>query len=605
MITSPNDTKQYLSFTLDNGLRVIAIEDADSEKAAAALTVNCGHFDDPLDRQGMAHFLEHMLFLGTKSHPEPGEFHQFIASHGGNHNAWTGSEFTSFFFDVKPKYLKPALTRFSQFFSEPLLNPAYVEKERNAVDAEYKLKLKEDSHRIYQVHKETINQAHPFSKFSVGNIDTLADRDGQSIRDELVKFHETYYVASHMTLVVYAKESLDEQRALIEQLFGSLEKRQGPPRDIQVPMYQTEHEQLDIFIKPHKHTQRLIASFAMPCEDRFYRCKTIQFIAHLIGYEGKGSLLSALKQQGWANALTAGRGISGSNFKDFNVSIDLTGEGLAHCDEIVNSLFDYIRLMAEKAPLAALYDDKRKLLKTAFDYQEKSKPISLVGHLSLNMFHYQPQDYIYGDYIMTGLDMDEYQRVCDMLTPENLRLTHIHPDVVTDRRAKWYNTPYRFTPISSERTEQWHKPSHLADQLILPSPNPYLKDPVVMEPWEDNDHPNPYKISEQPGYSFWFKQDNQFGVPKGHCYVALDCPVSTASVKHIAITRMFTELFLDTVIEDHYDAELAGLSYHIYVHQGRIDHSHLGDQHQSTTVGRNNCYMPCRTANSARSASMN
>ena len=76
--------------------------------------------------------------------------------------------------------------------------------------------------------------------------------------------------------------------------------------------------------------QKLIVSFAMPNIDDFYRHKTVSFIAHLLGYEGQGSLYSILKAQGWINALSAGGGINGSNFKDFNISMALTDEGIEY-----------------------------------------------------------------------------------------------------------------------------------------------------------------------------------------------------------------------------------------------------------------------------------
>ena len=58
--------------------------------------------------------------------------------------------------------------------------------------------------------------------------------------------------------------------------------------------------------------QKLIISFALPCIDKYYRDKTVSFIAHLIGYEGVGSLYSLLKKAGWINSLSAGGGINGS-----------------------------------------------------------------------------------------------------------------------------------------------------------------------------------------------------------------------------------------------------------------------------------------------------
>jgi secreted Zn-dependent insulinase-like peptidase len=570
LIISPNDSKQYQTFTLDNGLRVIIIEDLESEKSAASMTVNCGHFDDPADRQGMAHFIEHMLFLGTKTDPLPGSFHQYIANHGGSNNAWTGTEHTNYFFDISNEFIEPALTRFSHFFTEPLLSHEYIEKERNAIEAEYKLKLKEDSHRIYQVHKETINPAHPFSKFSVGNCDTLADRDGVSIRQELVDFHNTYYLAKHMTLVVLSPISLSQQEALVRQLFSGLSASSGVPRTVKVPMYLPAHRNLEIFIQPHKHSQKLIASFAMPCTDKYYKNKTISYVAHLIGYEGKDSLLSLLKKRGWCNHVSAGRGMSGSNFKDFNVSFDLTNQGILHADDIITLLFEYIDLLKKNPHNEILYADKKKLLALAFNYQEKTKPINHVSHLSTNMFHYQPDDYVYGDYIMEQFSQCEFDDICQYLTPSNLRVVHINPDAPADKQAQWYHTPYSVSMLDDERISKWQNATVDNQELSMPQQNPYLQNEVMLQPLDAQLSAIPQIIKQADGFNFWFKQDVTFKVPKGHCYIAIDCPISTESITNIAISRLFTELFLDAVLESHYDAELAGLTYNVYVHQGGL-----------------------------------
>ncbi len=82
MHISPNDTNQYRYLTLSNGLRTLLIQSPDAPKCAAALAVNVGHFDDPNERQGLAHYLEHMLFLGTEKYPKVGGFQTFISQHG-------------------------------------------------------------------------------------------------------------------------------------------------------------------------------------------------------------------------------------------------------------------------------------------------------------------------------------------------------------------------------------------------------------------------------------------------------------------------------------------------------------------------------------------
>ena len=103
IIQSPNDDRQYRAITLDNGLQALLVSDPDADKAAAAMDVSVGSDNDPSDMPGLAHFLEHMLFLGTEGYPDPDGYQRFINRNGGSHNAFTADQDTNYFFDVDPE----------------------------------------------------------------------------------------------------------------------------------------------------------------------------------------------------------------------------------------------------------------------------------------------------------------------------------------------------------------------------------------------------------------------------------------------------------------------------------------------------------------------
>src|SRR6056300_925569 len=126
-IPSPNDNREYRYLQLENQLPVLLVSDPNADKAAAALDVAVGSGQDPVTRMGLAHYLEHMLFLGTKKYPNPDDYQQFIASHGGSQNAYTSFDHTNYFFDIAVDQLEGALDRFSQFFVAPRFDPRYVE----------------------------------------------------------------------------------------------------------------------------------------------------------------------------------------------------------------------------------------------------------------------------------------------------------------------------------------------------------------------------------------------------------------------------------------------------------------------------------------------
>jgi insulysin len=83
-------------------------------QAAASIEVAVGQFEDPVSVPGLAHFCEHMLFLGTAKYPDESSYSAFLAAHGGSSNAYTSSEETNYHFDVQHGYLAEALDRFAQ-----------------------------------------------------------------------------------------------------------------------------------------------------------------------------------------------------------------------------------------------------------------------------------------------------------------------------------------------------------------------------------------------------------------------------------------------------------------------------------------------------------
>ena len=81
---SANDSRRYRAIRLKNDLTALLISDKDAEKSGAALDVHVGHFSDPDELPGLAHFLEHMLFLGTKKYPDENSYAEYLQSHGGS-----------------------------------------------------------------------------------------------------------------------------------------------------------------------------------------------------------------------------------------------------------------------------------------------------------------------------------------------------------------------------------------------------------------------------------------------------------------------------------------------------------------------------------------
>ena len=148
------DSKNYRLIELASGVRCLLVQDPRAEKCAAALDVHVGHMSDPVDRPGLAHFCEHMLFLGNDKYPGEDEFEQYISRVGGSSNAFTDTEDTCYFFELPdPAKVGSALERWGPFFSSPRFAQDATRREVEAIDSEHSKNLKSDGFRLFQLTK--------------------------------------------------------------------------------------------------------------------------------------------------------------------------------------------------------------------------------------------------------------------------------------------------------------------------------------------------------------------------------------------------------------------------------------------------------------------
>ena len=104
----PMDKSESKTIKLENGLKVYLLSDPDFNVCAASMSVEVGSYQDPDNRQGMAHFLEHMLFLGTEKYPDVDEYSTYLKTFGGYSNAYTAGDHTNYQLQVCLLYTSPS-----------------------------------------------------------------------------------------------------------------------------------------------------------------------------------------------------------------------------------------------------------------------------------------------------------------------------------------------------------------------------------------------------------------------------------------------------------------------------------------------------------------
>lgn len=564
-VKSPNDDNEYRFITLENQLQVLLVSDPDTKKAAAALDVQVGSGDNPPGRAGLAHFLEHMLFLGTDKYPDAAEYEEFITEHGGSRNAYTSFEHTNYFFDIDEAYLSEALDRFAQFFVAPKFDAQYVDREKNAVEAEYQMGLKSDGRRGLDVLQQVMNPEHPFSQFTVGSLDTLADRPDATVRDDLLAFYDKHYSANQMKLAVLGSESLDELEAMARSMFSAVPNKSFEYEEIAAALVTPGDLPMLVQITPQATMRELQVAFPIADYRALYTAKPLSYLGNLVGHEGEGSLLSQLKVEGLAEGLGAGSGIAWRGGALFSVSISLTQQGAENYERVLQLLFAYMDMLRQEGPHEWLYSEQARLAALSFRFREDSEPINYVSGVVSGMHYYAPKDVLRGPYMMNQYDQSMLVALFDALVPGNALVTFSDKLAVTDTVSSYYEVPYSTKTLDSEALRSWVNSDSVA-ALSLPAPNDFIAENVALKTIAENNPGLPEVVFEDNRQKVWFQQDDEFRIPKGATYINFRSSAVGQTADQTAALALYTALLKDSVNEFSYPASLAGLNFDLYKH---------------------------------------
>uniref|UniRef100_A0A8C6PDL3 Nardilysin a (N-arginine dibasic convertase) n=1 Tax=Nothobranchius furzeri TaxID=105023 RepID=A0A8C6PDL3_NOTFU len=607
IIKSPSDPKQYRFLVLDNGLRALLIsdysgplasddedpdeeedleeeeeeeeeddgesgddsgdeddEDEDGKKkkgnaekqvqqcsktcvcvcqSAAALCVGVGSFSDPSDLPGLAHFLEHMVFMGSEKYPSENGFDAFLKKHGGSDNASTDCERTIFQFDVQRKSFKEALDRWAQFFICPLMIRDAIDREVEAVDSEYQLAKPSDSHRKEMLFGSLAKPGHPMGKFCWGNAQTLKQEPKKNkinVYKRLRAFWKKYYSAHYMTLAVQSKALMMDFSDLPKPEFSDLLDPFDTPAFCK--LYR---------VVPVGKVQALNITWALPPQEKHYRVKPLHYISWLVGHEGTGSILSVLRKKCWALALYGGNSETGfdqnTTYSIFSISITLTDEGFQNFYQVTHLVFQYLKMLQTLGPQQRIYEEIQRIEANEFHYQEQIDPIEYVEDVCENMQLFPKEDFLTGDQLMFEYNPEVIGAALSLLTPERANLMLLSPghEGRCPLREKWFGTQY-----SVEGLFSMHRPAegkHSTDFTLKPSDCP------------DSDFP--VRIASSDEGCLWYKKDNKFKIPKAYIRFHLISPVIQQSAKNIVLFDLLVTILAHNLAEPAYEAEVAQLEH--------------------------------------------
>ncbi|GAM20868.1 hypothetical protein SAMD00019534_040430, partial [Acytostelium subglobosum LB1] len=559
---SPSDDRLYRHLVLENEMSIMLVQDEKTSHAAATMNVSVGSSSDPDNMLGMAHFLEHMLFLGTETYPIEGEYRSFIQSHGGKCNAFTGFHETNYCFFVNPDQLEPSLDRLSSFFKCPLLSAEASLREINAIHSEYVLRAQSEANRRATAIKHCFT-GHPIGRFGDGNLNTLKPEEG--LHERMVQFYHDNYSSNIMCLCIVGREPLDVLESWARTHFAqvknnNVERYKTPPLVLPHPtrLYTAPSN-------PHTHDLQFI--WPMPPHLTYtntIRSGSCGHVVNLLGHEARGTVLALLRQLDYASELDASNVQYDDNAQILVLSVRLTELGLSKTDEIIGLVFQYIGMLYDQHIPDHIINERVSISKNQWTTLEKGSSLDYSMSIAQNLFYRSETEFVLKrSYMNEYVDMDAIKSILGNCTMDNLLLVFASKTLESklDQVNEDYDFKFATDCITSMEMDRW-KAVPKNSQLSFPKENPYLSTDHSIKCDQTMDKLLPQPVYDHDGITVEYLPDTMFGSPSAHLFIKLH---GNAFEHQLTIDNLIKMSMLCKCVESYlkedilYYARLAGI----------------------------------------------
>ncbi len=207
--------------SLDNGLQVVVIPDRRAPVVTHMVWYKAGSADEPRGKSGIAHFLEHLMFKGTKTY-EAGEFSRKVAEIGGQENAFTSFDYTAYYQKISPDALEMVMGYEADRMENLILSDAVVEPEKKVILEERRSRVDSQPGSILgEVVEATLFKHHPYGTPIIGWQNEMLELT----KGDAIAFYNRFYSPNNAILVVAGDVDPNEVVALAKKTYGKVKRR--------------------------------------------------------------------------------------------------------------------------------------------------------------------------------------------------------------------------------------------------------------------------------------------------------------------------------------------------------------------------------------------
>ncbi|MBF5059831.1 insulinase family protein [Candidatus Neptunochlamydia vexilliferae] len=549
ILTPSLSKRQVAKLRLENGLEAYLISDPGADQSAAALSMEVGSWGDDPNYPGIAHFLEHLLFMGSETYPEESEYEKQVRDNGGVLNAYTAPDRTVYIFSVNNDAFPATLDMFAHMFIDPLFNPSGIGRELHAVDQEHDKNIEHDGAREWMVMKETGNPHHPNASFSTGNSETL----GGIPQKDVKRWHRENYSADRAHLTVYSTLPMEELKPLVANTFAAVPKRPVDTLPIKEKLFSEKQEGHVIAIQPVKEVRDLSLNWELPSSyvsNLENRSHTL--LGYILGGRHPSSLYSELKKEELIEDVSSGFWRLGKECGLFSINFTLTPKGAAQFEAVIERTFQALNGVKAMGIPPYIFNEAKTMAKIDYEYQSRTAPYHFVSHHAAGMINEPLETYPLKTILPTTYNVEETEAFLSLLKPDTCacflvaspELTGITPD----HKEMWSGAEYAVQEFSEETLTAWANVSP-HPEISIPEQNHFIPSDLKLVTQEGTGEmivtPVPTKLFDEERGTLYFWEDTEYQVPE----VSWTLSFATPSIDGSAHQSVLLDLYLYTLDE--------------------------------------------------------
>lgn len=559
---------------LPNGVQVLCISDPNADQSAVMVAVGSGYWSDPEEYPGMAHFCEHMLFMGTEKYPDSNEFSAQVANFGGKTNAYTAPDRTVYMFSSFEKGFLPLLDQFAHFFIDPIFDPSNISREMHAVDQEFALQIETDFWRRHHVFKELGNPHHPNHSFSTGNSKTLSDIPQSALK----KWHSDHYGAEKIRVVLYSSLPIHELKEAAASAFAAVPKGTLEQGSNDGPLTSEAQRGHIVSIEPIQQKQMLYLSWELPSQMADDESKSSELIAYALSRGGSHSLLQKLKNEKLVDdALIRVDTHEGIRHPFFEIVLALSNQGMENPNAVITYVFQAIQGLKISGIPEFLFEEKNRLSKLQYQYQKREDAFEYVYEFSDTILSENLATYPKKTLLASKYSSEKIEEVLSLLSPEQCCITYMVPKEISkvayDKTEEWLKVPYTVRPISPQTLIAWNeaKPN---PEIQVPEPNPFIPANLHLEA-DPELGSIPVQIADSPMGTAYYVRSPEFKTPEAAVHLHIYTPEVNGNAKSYVLSSLYLDHLTDQLHPLLMNAQSAGLKCRFKIEKSHI-HLTLG-----------------------------